>query len=353
MPKRKRKEKDHVDLDSKEILDDHFEVIADESDFEINRFGQIRNRKRGNLRKHYIDANGYRTIVLKTHGKTYLVHRLVAVAFIPNLDSRLDIVDHKNSDRADCRADNLEWVTSKTNSQRAHRHRTPKMWSESQKYNKVPVRQVDSKTGTLIKTFSSLSDAARATNTTPRSIQHLMVAEATIDGTFRWETGEKLVKPNSEIEGEKWLPVPGWPGYEASDLGRIRGKRQNLLSLQIISGYHHVQLINGAERKNAYVHRLVALAFLGPPSDPKLVVDHKDGNRLNNISANLRWISHKENVELALATKVHKINPTSMEILATFNSINAACHAAGIEKNAFRKILHESKLSDGFIWKRA
>ena len=44
------------------------------------------------------------------------------------------------------------------------------------------------------------------------------------------------------------------------------------------------------------VHRIVATAFHGKPSNPRLVVDHRDTNRQNNRPENLRWLTKLENI---------------------------------------------------------
>lgn len=60
--------------------------------------------------------NGYLQITLHKNGehKNFLVHRLVANAFIPN-PKNLPEVNHKDEDKANCNADNLEWCTRKYN----------------------------------------------------------------------------------------------------------------------------------------------------------------------------------------------------------------------------------------------
>ena len=56
--------------------------------------------------------NGYNAVGLYRSGKRYvfLVHRLVAAAFIPNPDNK-PCVDHIDGDRTNNHADNLRWVT--------------------------------------------------------------------------------------------------------------------------------------------------------------------------------------------------------------------------------------------------
>ena len=97
--------------------------------YEVSNLGRVKSlartcKGRGNGRKPIrerilcleVSNNGYIRVRLSMdrHTKHCLVHRLVAEAFTPN-PNNLPQVNHKNEDRADNRAENLEWCTGKYN----------------------------------------------------------------------------------------------------------------------------------------------------------------------------------------------------------------------------------------------
>ena len=113
---------------------------------------------------------------------------------------------------------------------------------------------------------------------------------------------------------EQWKEIPGFPGYEVSDHGRVRSflrlvslgkgkgtKSEITNSPQTIrkpsihrTGYYHLPFqVNGMTRYGQ-VHQLVMLAFVGPVP-PKMEVCHRDNNRLNNCIDNLRYGSRSSN----------------------------------------------------------
>ena len=60
------------------------------------------------------------------------------------------------------------------------------------------------------------------------------------------------------------------------------------------NNYSGYLLVGVGSRKTAYVHRLVARAFIPNPEN-KPAVDHINGNKLDNRIENLRWVTPKEN----------------------------------------------------------
>lgn len=93
--------------------------------YEVSDAGNVRLRtntrrnKAGHLLKQTAATNGYLAVSLATDGsfRRKYVHRLVAEAFLgPSLGRE---VNHKNGDKTDNRAENLEWVTHAQNQEHA------------------------------------------------------------------------------------------------------------------------------------------------------------------------------------------------------------------------------------------
>ena len=83
-------------------------------DYEIYEDGRIISHKNGNIRelKCYISKTGYKRVGLRKNGKqkTFLLHRLLAIHFIPNPENKYS-VDHENRVRLDNSLSNLRWYT--------------------------------------------------------------------------------------------------------------------------------------------------------------------------------------------------------------------------------------------------
>jgi len=92
--------------------------------FTCKKCGEIEYRKRSSklkIMKLQKDKRGYLMVYLTRARRNFQVHRLVAKAYIPNPENK-PCVNHKNSIRADNRAENLEWCTYKDNSLHASKN---------------------------------------------------------------------------------------------------------------------------------------------------------------------------------------------------------------------------------------
>jgi hypothetical protein len=108
---------------------------------------------------------------------------------------------------------------------------------------------------------------------------------------------------------EIWKPVPGYDGYEASSLGRVRSTRSGEVAIlaqrrhtkakQKTKGpYYYVSAYVFTPRrirKAVPVHKMVLLAFSGPKPTPHHQCRHLDGNPVNNHASNLAWGTPLEN----------------------------------------------------------
>lgn len=101
---------------------------------------------------------------------------------------------------------------------------------------------------------------------------------------------------------EEWKDVVGYEGlYKVSSLGRVKRLR---LRTKLMSeycnlshcsdGYLRIRLTRRGVHKAHYVHRLVAIAFIGN-EECKPFINHKNGVKNDNVMPNLEWCTTSEN----------------------------------------------------------
>lgn len=131
---------------------------------------------------------------------------------------------------------------------------------------------------------------------------------------------------------EVWKDIKGYEGYyEISNLGRVKSLKRHcankyrryISNKKIIlrqcftsTGYKYVNLTKNKKSKSFKVHRLVGFAFLGEPPKGKEIINHIDGNPINNNANNLEWCNQKENIQHALKSgliKSFKINKSDLK----------------------------------------
>lgn len=98
------------------MLEEWKDIPGYEGLYQVSNLGRIYSFKTGEYLKLGINSHGYTRVSLLKNYKTrqHNVHRLVALAFIPNPDNKPN-VDHINGDKADNKVENLRWVTQKEN----------------------------------------------------------------------------------------------------------------------------------------------------------------------------------------------------------------------------------------------
>lgn len=149
-------------------MDEIFKDIKGfEGEYQISTTGDVYSIKYGKrkLMKLRKDKYGYLRVCLCKDGKHkhFQVHRLVALAFIPNPDN-LPQVNHKNEVKTDNRIENLEWCSAKYNIRYGtgnERRSKTNIETQGVKYGKsVAQYALD---GTLIGIYHSLHEAERQT----------------------------------------------------------------------------------------------------------------------------------------------------------------------------------------------
>ena len=272
--------------------------------YEVSDLGQVRNKRTGRCMSKSTTDAGYLAVGVCKNGKAkiFLVHRLVALAFLPQPEDSA-VVHHINHDRQDARLANLAWVDRQTNNR--DRIETIKIVKAAESDQDLPGeiwKQADIKSirPTFVSSFGR--------------VKH---------GVFdRVVTGSRV----------------GKEGY-----------------CQVL-----ISLADGI-RKQFKVHRLVAMCFLPIPSFLATQVNHISGNKQDNRAANLEWVSPSANSQHAYdrvgsKRKLRAVEQNDLDgnKIASFPSLKAACSALGIKGHGLGDACSgRSKTYHGFVWKYA
>lgn len=147
--------------------------------YEVSNLGRV--RRNGKILKPIKDRYGYLLVNLYKNGivRKFLVHRLVALAFLPN-PQNLPQVNHKDENKTNNCLDNLEWCDSKYNNNYGTRLKKVSLSLSK------PILQF-SKTGEFIREYESGVEAERITGIYQESISMCCSGNRSSAGGFVWK----------------------------------------------------------------------------------------------------------------------------------------------------------------------
>ncbi len=156
--------------------------------------------------------------------------------------------------------------------------------------------------------------------------------------------------------------------FLVSNTGKIYSKISNRILKTHINkeGYEDVCVsLGGRNKKKAIkIHIAVACMFV-KGYEKGLTVNHKDGNKINNNSSNLEWVTQKENMQHAADNNllniikkkpVKQIDKDTGEIIKIFESVAEATRELGTNKhkklssNISEAIRVRNGLAYGYRW---
>lgn len=174
---------------------------------------------------------------------------------------------------------------------------------------------------------------------------------------------KKLVRdhfPQEDDKNEIWKVITDHPNYEVSDKGRVRNKTNKRINKpdNISNGYSRYTLSKNGKPTIIRGHYLVLTTF-SPDLKRNEVINHKDGNKLNNELENLEWLSKQGNAQHAIQTglckkylrPVYQIDKDTNEILKVFNSASDAAKFVKVAVTMIIRVCKNNKRTcHGYKW---
>ena len=160
-----------------------------------------------------------------------------------------------------------------------------------------------------------------------------------------------------EIDSMNKIPILGLEQYNIIKNGNVINLKKNkIVPQRSINGYMVSSLTYLGKSKNFSIHRLVAITYIKNPKELK-IVNHKDGNTMNNDVRNLEWVTQHDNVLHSIdkgnnvSHPRHVIQIKDGKIIGKFNSVTEAGTHVGLTRYSISKVcLGINKSAGGFQW---
>jgi hypothetical protein len=335
-----------------------WKIVEEFTNYEVSNLGRVKNRKTNRILKS-CNTGGYIIVGLSSNCKirTFFVHRLVALAFIPNPENKQH-VNHIDNNTTNNNVINLEWNTPLEN----NIHKSNGL-IQTTNQNKT-IYRIDKNTNEVLEKYDSIelagiwlynNNLAKNVHSGRTNVSNAIRGVYKSSFDYKWELQEQLSYEN-EIWKEIKLNGFDCNNYYISNLGRFKNSKGIIMKnyKPHHSGYIYVRV----NIKKFALHRLVALMFIDN-ADNKPFVNHIDGNKTNNHIDNLEWVTCSENNKHNYTNNIKKkyTRPIiqydlEMNELNRFNSIKEAGDFLNIYTSGIKAVLYnKQKTSKNFIFK--
>jgi hypothetical protein len=157
-----------------------WKTIEGFENYQVSNLGNVKSKqpnKKERILKFRVGKFGYLRVMLqdKIIKKEALVHRLVATAFIPNVEKKAQ-VNHINSIKSDNRVDNLEWNTREENMQHSYSSGRNKKAKAVSRYNLNE-----------IKNYKTIKEAGLDNNISTASIHQCLRGKSKTCNGYKWK----------------------------------------------------------------------------------------------------------------------------------------------------------------------
>lgn len=259
-------------------------VIKDFTNYEISDLGQVRNIKTKKILSDKKVQNGYKQVGLCVNGKPVRksIHRLVAEMFVPNDDKKLT-VNHKDGDKLNNKASNLEWMTSQENVNHAFTNNLTKV-------KVCPIIQFDLDDNEIDR-FPSIKTIEEKLGYDRSAIIRVCKGRNKTAYGFKWKyvNGEDKIDDNT-FKGQSY---EDYTNYLINKEGQVYSKKSKKILKPVVNKNQHsyVTFSKDGKKRNFYIHVLVAKLYLQNPNNYSTVI-HINKNKSDNKLVNLKWVKY-------------------------------------------------------------